>query len=113
MKVLRIILTGIFSILVAVGLVSIVLGKVPLGSMILVLAYLAVGFGLNGKGGKPVRYISIFVGGILSLFLLATIFTAISPLLGEKFDLMLFLASLLIGLIGIATTYCVVKIKQI
>ena len=112
MKVLRIILTGIFSILVAVGLVSVVLGKVPIGSVIILLTYVAVGMGLNGKGGKPVRYISISVGGVLSLFLLAAIYSAISPLLGDEFDLMLFIVSLLIGLISLGTTYCIVKLKQ-
>lgn len=112
MKVLRIILTGVFSILVAVGLVSVILGKVPIGSVIILLAYVAVGMGLNGKGGKPVRYISIFVGGVLSLFLLAAIYSAVSPLLGENFDLMLFIASMLIGLIGLGTIYCIVKLKQ-
>jgi hypothetical protein len=112
MKILRVLLTGMFSILIAVGIVSVVIGKVSIGSALILLAYAAVGLGLNGKGGKPVRYISIFVGIVLSLFLLAAIYTIVSPLLGERFDTTFFIVSLLIGLIGVATTYCVVNFKQ-
>lgn len=112
MKVLRIMLTAIFSILIAVGTVSIILGRTPIGSVAILLLYLAVVFGLNAKGGKPIKYISIFVGGILSLGLLASLYIAISPLLGETFDLMLFIAGAIIGFIGVGTIYSVLNHKH-
>ncbi len=111
MKVLRIVLTAIFSILIATGLISIFMGKAPSLSILILLGYIALGLALNGKGGKIIRYLSIFISGILSLFLLVAVYTVVSPLLGERFDLVLFVISMLIGFLGASTVYCIVKFK--
>ncbi|WP_371192905.1 hypothetical protein [Glaciecola sp. SC05] len=109
MGAIRVILTAIFSIFSAIGLVSVILSKAPLGSLIICLAYVFTAMALNRKGGIFIRYIGYITSFILSIGIIGAIYAAILPLLGSTFEPLLFGSSLVIGVIGVTTFFLLKK----
>lgn len=103
MQPIRVILTALFSIFSALGIATVFMGKVPVSSLVIALAYIATAMALNGKGGKLSKYIAYFTCFILSLGCLGAIYTLSQPLFGEAFEPLLFGSTLVIGLIGVLT----------
>jgi predicted membrane channel-forming protein YqfA (hemolysin III family) len=103
MQPIRVMLTAIFSIFSALGIATVLMGKAPVSALIIVFAYLATAVALNGKGGKPSKYLAFFTCFVLSLGCIGAIYALSQPLLGEKFEPLLFSSALVIGLIGLVT----------
>jgi hypothetical protein len=103
MSIIRIILTAIFSIFSALGIASVLLGKTPVSALIIASAYILTTMALYNKGGKSTKYIGYITGFILGSGILISIYALIMPLLGSKFEPLLFISTLVIGLVGIAT----------
>ena len=109
MKILRILLTALYTIFSVIGFGLLFTDKASFLSLIIALLYIAVGLALNNIGGRATRYLSYFTASILSLLMLGAVYAAISPFFGERFDLMLLITSFIIGSIGITTIFTLVK----
>ncbi|WP_448556691.1 hypothetical protein [Thalassotalea montiporae] len=103
MRKIRIILTAIFSIFSAVGIATVLLGKAPVSALIVALAYIVTTMALYNKGGKPSKFVAYITSSILCFGILGSIYTLSLPLIGENFEPLLFVSTLIMGLIGIAT----------
>jgi len=108
MSVIRVILTAIFSIFSAVGIATVILGKAPFSALIISAAYILTAMALNDKGGKLIKYVGYVTGFLLGLGILISLYALVMPLLGSKFEPLLFTSSLVIGLVGMAT---IVQVK--
>lgn len=114
MKALRIVLTAIFFLLSGVGVVAVVLGKAPFGSLVLVMLYITCGLALNGRGGWVARYVALGTSGLLCFGLtIGAIYAGISSLFGAPMDPFLLVASLVFALIGGATLFCIMRNKKV
>jgi hypothetical protein len=76
---------------------------------IVVAAYLTSALALNNKGGKPAYYIAIFTGAILCIGFVGAIYAVFQPMLGQRFEPMLFFSALIIGLVGFSSLICLLK----
>lgn len=102
MKFLRVALTGVYAILTALGVVGILRGTFPVYMALLAIAFFFTALSLNGNGGKIYRYTAFFTGGLLSLFLLASLFFAFNL----PQDGFMFTFFLICGLMGAGTIAC-------
>ena len=92
-------------------LVRIFMGESSSLTLVLCLSYLCTIAALNQRGGKPAKYISYFIAGTLSIFLLVAALILAMPLFSHAFDLVLFLASMLLGTVGVVTIFTLRKIN--
>jgi len=106
MKILPKLLTAFHSFWGGICLVMVILGNVPIYTLLIGVGYICAGMALNYKGGKVVRYLGFLMSAILSLFLIGTTFSLFAPLLGHPFEPLLLFSTLLLGLGGLATIIC-------
>ena len=113
MRISIIILTAIYSILSALGVMYVFSGYGSIFSLVMVIGYIFAGMALNGKGGKPFRIISYVVAGLLCLFLIGALFGIFAPLFGYAFEPLLISTSLILAGLGFWTVYCLRAIKKL
>ncbi|QBY05905.1 hypothetical protein E2K93_16725 [Thalassotalea sp. HSM 43] len=103
MKVLNILLTALFCIFAALGLASIILGKLSPYALVIVVLYLGTAAALNNKGGKLALVLCyICVGLFIACGLLAlTMF--MSTFFGHEYDAISPVVFALFGIIGVLT----------
>ncbi|ODA34360.1 hypothetical protein A8L45_06445 [Veronia pacifica] len=103
MRLLRILLTALFSIFFALGISQLVMGEMSFIGIIATPAYLATALALHNRGGKFARYIGYFTCSLLSLSLLGAIYFLILPFLGDAFKPIPLVVLLTIGLVGLVS----------
>ena len=112
MRISIIILTAIYSIFSVLGVIYIFSGHGSAFSLVIITGYVFTAIALNGKGGQPFRIISYVVAGLLSLFLIGTLFGIFAPLFGYAFEPLLISTSLILSGLSIWTIYCLRAINK-
>jgi hypothetical protein len=106
MRISIIILTAIYSILSALGVMYIFSGYGSIFSLVIIAGYIFTAIALNGKGGQPFRIVSFVAAGLLSLFLIGGLVGIFAPLIGYAFEPMLISTSFILAGLGVWTIYC-------
>jgi len=88
------------------------MGKGAIFSVIIIIFYVAAGLALNYQGGAIARYMTYFVGCILSLFIFVFVYAVITPLIGYEFDFTILVLGLGVGSIGLSTMYVLIKQRE-
>ncbi|MDM7862301.1 hypothetical protein QTP81_16965 [Alteromonas sp. ASW11-36] len=109
MKTIRIVLTAIFCVFAAIGLGSVLMGRISPFSLVIVLLYLSVAAALNNKGGKPARVVAFFVSILLATCGLFSLAMYVSTFFGQAYDSVTPVALAVIGTTGILTFWTLKK----
>jgi len=112
MKISIIILTAIYSILSALGVMYIFSGYGSIFTLVIIAGYIFTAIALNGKGGLAFRIVSYVVAGLLCLFLIGGLIGIFAPLFGYAFEPLLISTSLILAGLGIWTIYCLRAVKK-
>ena len=112
MRISIIILTAIYSILSALGVMYIFAGYGSIFSLVIIVGYIFTAIALNGKGGQLFRIISFVVAGLLSLFLIGGLIGIFAPLFGYAFEPLLISTSLILAGLGLWTIYCLRAVNK-
>ncbi|NMP15440.1 hypothetical protein [Thalassotalea sp. Y01] len=105
MKNAKIILSVVYSLLAAYGVVSVLLGNIPAYALVFVFLYLGTAAALNNKGGKIATGIAYFCGGMLIIFGILAVIMFISTFYGHEYDPISPIVFAVAGIVGVMTIY--------
>lgn len=110
LKALRITLTLFYAIFALIGIVSVVLGKLPFYFIIVITAYLSTAAALNSKGGKFARITAFVVSELFIIIGLLFIALVISTFFNHEYDNLTPVILATFGIVGAATFISLRKI---
>ncbi|MEW6983022.1 hypothetical protein AAD001_10280 [Colwelliaceae bacterium 6471] len=103
---LSIVLTAFFCLFAAIGLGAFLMGKIPLYSLIIVVAYICVAAALNRKGGSIIRIIAYIVSFIFMGCGLLFIALVVSLFFNNAYDYITPIVLATFGIVGTSTFIC-------
>jgi hypothetical protein len=96
-----------YSLLAALAAVSLLKGNYSFYALLFILFCFPTAMALNGNGGKIIHYAGLLTGVFFSLFLIGSVLL----LTKVQQEFFLFIASLVLGILGLLNIYYLVQKK--